>query len=47
MSKLTVMEKNRSIRSVRSERARMWQQKIDALAEPAPMGAENAQTFIE
>jgi len=38
MSKLTVMEKNRSIRSVRSERARMWQQKIDALAEMSLTG---------
>lgn len=38
MSKLTVMEKNRSIRSVRAERARMWQQKIDALAEMSLTG---------
>jgi hypothetical protein len=38
MSKLTVMEKNRSIRSVRAERARMWQQKLDALVEASLTG---------
>jgi len=38
MSKLTVMEKNRSIRSVRAERARMWQQKLDALVETSFTG---------
>jgi len=38
MSKLTVMEKNRSIRSVRAERARMWQQKLDALVEMSLTG---------
>jgi hypothetical protein len=38
MSKLSVMEKNRSIRSVRAERARMWQQKLDALVEASLTG---------
>src|SRR5260370_39456596 len=38
MSKLTVMEKNRSIGSVRAERARMWQQKLDALVEMSLTG---------